>query len=203
MSRIMNEVTQKPVKSFSEVLYVDTHYQADIGGFCKPHAIEDNRHKLFQWYYCRDLFHNHLYNLPLFFFSHHCGQGQCVAAFLGQIEAMVDTCPRSAFGPTQRKNITWVRPSRWWTKPSMRRSLFTILMRAGCHYSLSKNNFSEALFTEHYASTTSYAINRFLAGNTVYTGRKRGWVRQFSEVKEPVCPSAVDQLLVSPLHERK
>lgn len=181
---------------FGDVVYIDTPYRPEAGSFCKPKDIDGDRYKVGQWYYCRDLFHGQLYNLSLFFFSHDSTKGHCVAAFMRKVEEILNVEPCSEFGPTQRKTIMWVEPSRWWTVRAMRRSLFTILLRAGCQYSPSKDNFEEALFSDPYTMSTKYAVKRFFAGNTAYTGRKRGWYKQFYEGKPT--EQEVDSLLVAP-----
>jgi hypothetical protein len=181
---------------FGDVLYIDSPYRPEPGSFCKSNNMEGDRYKVGQWYYCRDLFHHQLYNLNLFFFSHDVSKGHCVAAFMRKIEEILDVQPRSDFGPTQRKTIMWVEPSRWWTIRAMKRSLFTILLRAGSQYSPSKDNFEEALFSDPYSMVTKYAIQRFMQGNTQYTGKRRGWYRQFYENKPT--QEQIDKLLIKP-----
>lgn len=183
-------------RKFGDVIYINTPYRPEAGSFCKPKDIDGDRYKVGQWYYCRDLFHSQLYNLNLFFFSHDSARGYCVAAFMRKVEEKLNVEPKSEFGPTQRKTIMWVKPSRWWTGRAMRRSLFTILLRAGCQYFPNKDNFEEALFSDPYAMSTKYAVQRFFAGNTAYTGRSRGWYRQFYENKPT--EKEIDVFLVRP-----
>lgn len=186
---------------FGNVLYIDSRYRPEAGSFAKPKDIEGDRYKVGQWYFCRDLFHGQLYNLNLFFFSHDTTKGHCIAAFIRAVEEALDVQPRSDFGPTQRKTIMWVKPSRWWTVRAMRRSLFTILLRAGSQYIPLKDNFTEALFSDPYTNNTQYAVRRFLAGYTVYTGKKRGWFNQFKSYGEygvSLTDREIDALLVKP-----
>lgn len=185
------------MSKFGEVLYIDTPYRPEAGSFCKPKEMVEDRYRVGQWYYCRDLFHGQLYNLSLFFFSHDSNKGNCIAEFMRKCEKILNVEPRSDFGPTQRKTIMWVEPSRWWTVRAMRRSLFTILLRAGNQYSINKDNFDEALFSDPYTMGTRYAVNRFFAGNTFYTGKKRGWYKQFHD--ENPTEAQIDALLVNHL----
>jgi len=185
--------------AFNNVLYIDTPYRPEVGSFSKPkegHAC--GRYKVGQWYYCRDLFHGQLYNCNLFFFAHHSSKGRSVAEFMQKIESMVGVDPISSYGPTQRKSIMWIRPSKWWTAKAMRRSFFTVLLRAGNGYSYTKNNFEEALFSDPYTIGSKYAVERFLAGNTVYTGKKRGWYRQFGQDGKQMTNQMIDTLLIKP-----
>jgi hypothetical protein len=181
---------------FGDVLYINTPYRPESGSFCKPGEMIGNRYKVGQWYYCRDLFHAQLPNLNLFFFSHESAKGYCVASFMRKIEEALNVEPRSDFGPTQRKTIMWIEPSYWWISRTMKRSLFTILLRSGMGYSPSKDNFEEALLSDPYSMVTKYAINRFMEGNTHYTGKKRGWYRQFYESKPT--KEQIDKLLIKP-----
>lgn len=133
-------------------------------------------------------------DLDLFFFSHETGKTRAVATFMGKVENMVKVGPKSHYGPTQRKTICWVAPSPWWTRMAMRRSLYTILLRCAQNYKIELDNFEEALFSERYTKETKYAVHRFLAGNTTYTGHRRGWFNQFN-VLAPT-PEEIDKLLI-------
>lgn len=186
-----------------EVIYIDTKLRPDSGSFCRAKEVRDERYQAGQWYYCRELFHGQLYNLNLFFFSHDNNKQNCISTFMQKVEDILDVQPRSKFGPTQRKKIMWIEPSKWWTVRSMRRSLFTILLRAGNQYILSKKNFEEALYSDPYTMSTRYAVERFLAGHTVYTGRKKGWHQVFYRDMQGVPLSSdvqkkIDELLVKP-----
>lgn len=175
-------------------LFIDTPYRPDAGQFCKPKGFRSGRYEAGTWHRCREVWHNYLKNLNLFFYSHDTGKTRAIAAFMGKIETILDIHPRSHFGPTQRKTICWVEPSAWWTRLAMRRSLFTILLRAGHSYKIDDDNFEQALYSHRYAEETWYAVQRFLAGNTTYTGRRRGWYNQFYVLTQS--PAEIDKLLI-------
>ena len=78
----------------------------------------------------------------------------------------------------------------------MRRSLFTCLLRAGSNYNPSKDNFKECIESDQYLKNTTYALERFLQGNTKYVGRKRGWHKQFNDAV--ATKEDIDKLLVNP-----
>jgi len=184
-------------RKFNETLYVTTPYRPEPGSFARHKGFSGDKYRIPQWHYCRDIFHPQLYNLDIFFFSHDPYRSYNVARFMEKIEKMVDVDFPSEYGPTQRKSIMWIRPSAWWTIRSMRRSLFTILLRCGNAYSPSKKNFEEALFSDPYALATKYAITRFLKGFTLYIGTKKGWLDQFYEVR--LNKKTIDSLLVEPI----
>jgi hypothetical protein len=190
-------IKEKMRRKFGETLHISTPYRPETGSFAKHKTFNGEKYKVLQWHYCRDIFHPQLYNLDLFFFSHDSNRGHCVTAFMKKIEKKLDVDIPSEFGPTQKNSIMWIRPSRWWTIRSMRRSLFTILLRSANNFSPSKNNFKEALLSDPYAMATSYAINRFLKGFTFYTGKKKGWLDQFYETK--IDKKTIDSLLVEPI----
>jgi len=179
---------------YNEILYISSPYRPEAGSFCLSIGFRNDRHRAGQWYYCRELFHAQLKSLNLFFFSHEIDKGQSIALFLQKIEDILDVQPRSKFGPTQRKTIMWIEPSGWWTNRSMRRSLFTILLRSASEYEPEKDNFEEALWSDPYSMATKYAVNRFLDGYTTYVGKKRGWYKQFYESKPT--KEEIDCLLV-------
>ena len=75
----------------------------------------------------------------------------------------------------------------------MRRSLLTIIVRAGILYDLKKDNYEEALFKEPYVVPTKKAVMRFMYGFTKYNGpsmdpttslETKGWKTIFSKLKE-------------------
>jgi hypothetical protein len=181
---------------FEKVICVDTPYRPDKGSFARTTRVVDDRHKVDHWYFCRDIFHNILFNLKMFFLSHESNKGSSIAAFMQRIEEKLDIQPRSEYGPTQRKTIMWIKPSKWWIKYGMRRSLFTCLLRAGSNYSISKDNLYSAIEGDKYLSKTPYAFKRFMDGNTKYTGRKRGWFKQFCDLSPT--DQEIDKLLVKP-----
>lgn len=181
--------------NFDKVLLINTPYRPSSGSFSKAKKFKDNRYEINRWYDCRDLFQSHLYKSKLFFFAHEVGEGKHVASFIEKIEELLEISTRSEFGPTQRKTILWISPSKWWTVKPMSRSLFTVLLRAGRHYN--KDNFESVIENELYLKNTRYAFDRFLAGNTTYTGKRRGWYRQFYEDKPSI--EEIDRLLVKNL----
>jgi hypothetical protein len=168
---------------FDEFMLVDSPYKPSPGMFARCKQILKDRYKIDHWLYCRELFHNHLFNLKLFFYAHARGKGAVTASFIAEVEEILDVQPRSEMGPTQQKMVMWIKPSKWWTSRGMRRSLFTILLRAGKTYKPAKNNIEEVVTSDKYLEGTSKAFFRFLEGYTKYTGHKRGWYRQFCQLK--------------------
>lgn len=169
---------------FKTTLYVETEYRPSPGSFGKPKLAESNignKYFVNGWFDCRELWHSQLYNLNLFFYTHKANTGRDIATFLSKVEDILNLKNKTRFGPTQRKTIMWIEPTKWWTKPPMRRSLFTILLRSAAYYSVNEDNFQEALFSSFYADKTKSAIEWFLKGNTVYCGKKAGWYKQFGE----------------------
>lgn len=197
---MMLRCQQKPMKvKFDKYESLSTPYFPEKGMFGRPKSVTNGWYRVEHWTRCREIFHNILFNTRLFFYSHH--RGKSIATFLAIVEERLNVIPRSQIGPTQRKGLIWIRPSRWWTFLGMRRSLFTILLRAGAHYTHTKPNFDEAVQKEKYLKTTLYAFNRFMEGHTKYVGRKRGWYKQFCELNPS--EAEVDKLLVKPENKTK
>ncbi|RTK96829.1 MAG: hypothetical protein EKK64_02935 [Neisseriaceae bacterium] len=180
-----------------DVLFIDTVYNPEPGDFCKLNKYcPKGRYLLGQWHHCRDIFHVHLSNSDLFFFCHEKGKCNSIIEFMKKFESKLNLKEPSNFGPTQRKGILWIKPSKWWMRSSMRRSFLTILLRASFKYSISKDNFYESIFAEKYFSKTRYATEKFLLGYTKYTGKKRGWYKQFFQLHPS--QKLIDVLLVKP-----
>jgi hypothetical protein len=174
-----------------EVFHVLGPYRPGPGNFAKiKHIFQDGSIMPSQWQDCREIWHSENKNLKFFFFSHPSGTGKNAARFMEKFEKKVDATP-SRMGLTQRKTISWVEPSAWW-QSSMRRSLYTILLRSAPAYKPNKDNFRQALYSNEYAEATEEAVERFLDGYTYYTGRTRGWYKQFHK------PKNLNKLLVKP-----
>lgn len=157
-----------------------------------------------EWLFCREYFQDESQGIKRILFCHKECRSKNISAFLHKAEEILGLEERSVVGPTQRYNISWVFVSPWWTKSSMKRSLFTILLRCGVNYDESSDNFDEALVSHSYSKSTEYAVRRFLDGHTKYTGNKKGWYNQFrwggGTRMDPCFPEKdlVDKLLVKP-----
>lgn len=127
-----------------------------------------------------------------------------IAVFIKKTEAILQQTEFSGFALTNRDTIVWVEPSMFWKSCRMRRSLFTILLRAGIPYIAQKDNYEQALFEEPYILPTRLAIMRFMFGFTKYVGPSmdcetstyeyKGWKNIF-EAKDEF---TVKSYLVSP-----
>ena len=105
-----------------------------------------------------------------FFFKHIPDKGIEIATFVNKIEDLLSLDKKSKFSETNRNTILWVECSEFWSQCPMKRSLFTILLRAGMLYETKKDNFEESLFEEKYVNRTKRAVMRFLFGFTEYSG---------------------------------
>jgi len=168
-----------------------------------------------QWFSCREKFHDVSKGIKRMAFRHRRNTGvknvgYNIACFVGKIENRLQVDPRSVFGPTQKSTVVWIQASPWWTTSSLRRSLFTILVRAGQNYDPFSDNFEEAFFGKKfhkdnlYASDTRYAVERFLKGYTRYTGTTCGWYtafryRSLDDERRPTRERIRELLVKSPL----
>lgn len=180
------------------------HRTLTPGSFAIPAYEDEEEFRINSWTFCREYFHEDSENVKAFLFVCNKNKSRNVARFIDQIETKLKLRRRSMIGPTQRSNIIWVKPSPWWTKTSMKRSLFTAFLRAGNSSSIKENNFEEALFSIKYTNDTRFAVKRFLAGHTKYTGNVRGWFNQFrygtGDPTKPKRPThkEIKKLLVKP-----
>lgn len=157
-----------------------------------------------KWYTCREDFHgeNHKRTRRILFT---CGEHNAhnVADFINRIERIlkIPRDQRTFFAATGRSKIVWMQVSAWWYRYSIRRSLFTILLRAGKHYT--GENFDEIVSEATYLNNTQNAFTRFLQGFTKCTKRTVGWyktfyTRTYHEPSRKSTTKEVQELLVKP-----
>lgn len=195
----------KPV----EMPLASRYQRLNRGSFSKIDYVKaDGTLVALEWLYCREYFQDESAGIKRLLFCHKPNKCKRIAAFMHVIENSLDIGERTEIGPTQRNNISWIRVSSWWTGTSMKRSLFTILLRCGQNYKPAFDNFEEALFSTFYTKNTEFAVRRFLQGHTKYVGKKKGWYNQFrneggdDETFRPVSNDEVERLLVRPfVHE--
>jgi hypothetical protein len=157
-----------------------THHRIYRGSFSKVEYTKiDGTLVAEEWLYCREYFQEESSGIRRMLFCHTAHRCKNIAKFIGEIEKKLNLNKKTIIGPTQRYNISWIKVSDWWTKSSMRRSLFTIFLRCGVRYSYKEENFEKALMSNIYTRHTEYAVRRFLSGATKYTGKKKGWYNQF------------------------
>jgi len=177
-----------------ELLKIITPYRPGPGHYAKLRSkLKNGSYLVGQWFYCRDLWHTESRSVRHFLYSHAAGRHRAITAFIRQFEEIVGVDPPTVFGPTQRKTITWIQQSPWW-HTSMRRSLFSLLLRVAPRYIPQDGNFYDALFSIEMTRQTRPAIERFLAGHTSYQGRVRGWYSQFA--RKTLSDAQLNKLLV-------
>lgn len=127
-------------------------------------------------------------NTKGFYFKHKKGDGAKVASFILKTEKILRNRTFSKFSETNRDTVLWVEPSHFWRAARLKRSLFTILLRAGMKYNPDKDNYEKTLFAHEYIDPTRKAVMRFLYGYTKNVGENpntnggletRGWYGLF------------------------
>jgi hypothetical protein len=188
-----------------EMPQASKYQRLNKGSFSKINHIKgDGTLVAMEWLRCREYFQDESQGIRRFLFCHKPNKSKHIAAFMHGVEGRLGLFTRSVVGPTQRHNISWIRSSPWWTSTSMKRSLFTILLRCGQNYHPKIDDFDDALFSDLYTKHTEFAVRRFMDGYTKYTGQRRGWYNQFrwesGTIDEPKMPSKqkIERLLVLP-----
>lgn len=180
-----------------EMPLASKYQRLNRGAFSKIDYVKpDGTLVALEWLYCREYFQDESAGIRRFLFCHKPNKCRRIAAFIHKLEEILNLEERTEVGPTQRHNISWLRVSPWWTCSSMKRSLFTILVRCGQNYNIKEDNLDEALFSVMYTKQTERAVRRFMGGFTRYTGKKKGWYSQFKE--ENCMDSVLERLLVCP-----
>ena len=62
-------VYQAQENNIGDMILIDTVYRPSIGSFGKPNGIKNERYVVKNWYHCREIWHNQMYNAKLFFFQ--------------------------------------------------------------------------------------------------------------------------------------
>ena len=158
---------------------------------------------------CRERFATHWNSrTKAIFFKHEPEIGHNIAHFIWKTEEIIQEKHRSRFALTNMSDVLWVSPSRFWMTCKMRRSLYTILLRAGRRYVLDSDNYENALFSNTYARKTQNAVMRFLFGYTKYIGSKPtgsstlesvGWV----SLTQGESPRHLKSVFITPSRRKK
>lgn len=84
---------------------------------------------------CRERFAKHWDESTIgWFLKHPENKGKDVASFLVKTEEILKQKEFSKFSNTNRDSILWIEPSDFWKVCRLRRSLLTIIVRAGMFY---------------------------------------------------------------------
>jgi hypothetical protein len=147
-------------------------------------------------------------NGPNFFFKHNPGQSKNIVSFIRKTETILGNEFFSEFAETNRDTLVWVSPSNFWRQCPMRRSFFTILLRAGNSYNLDTDNYEQCLFEQDYVRPTKKAVIRFLYGFTTYIGPDipssgAVWVQGWKSIFESKTEQEIKKMLVSKVADRE
>lgn len=190
-----NNILDQTIKVATSQLYA--------GSFSMPQWSQTKSGaSLPQWYSCRESFQSIFKkNIETIAFSHKPKTGENIATFIRIFEDKLKLKKnRTTFFLTDKNNILLVNPSAWWRKYLIRRSLFTILLRAAQAYDIKKDNFEEALYSNDYSRETKAAINLFLKRYTlVKTAHiNSGWRNTFRNKGE----KKILEILIKPPKKR-
>jgi hypothetical protein len=148
-------------------------------------AVEPPTGRALDWISCRDRFTCYFTeDTEGFYFSHLPGNGENVSAFIFKTEAVLSIL-HSEFSTTNREYVTWITPSLFWKENFIRRSLLTLLLRAGTAYDPKMDNYEEALYSNKWLKESKPAVMRFLFGFTEFPLAsptwKMGWWATFHD----------------------
>lgn len=147
--------------SFSNIRKTKTgHFQVADAYMSEDYYNED------KWEVCRDVFQT--CGTLKFLFKHSVGKGSNIARLVWGVEDLLGI-PRTYFDTTQCNSVMFVKASPWWYKTLLRKSFFTMMLRAGEFYKINgkptKEGMIAALCKQKYGKKTEHAIRRFLDGH--------------------------------------
>ena len=176
---------------FKEKKSLNCFVQPAIGDF----GVEYDNLNSIEWHHCREKFAAiFTEDLSGFYFSHYYGRSTDTVCFLNKFEKILDLKQQSRFANTNKQTIVWIEPCDFWKSCTLKRSLFTIILRCSVNYILNKDNFDDALFGNYkesaYTKDTKLALMRFMYGFTEYAHEfnptiynanviKHGWREEF------------------------
>lgn len=172
----------------------------DVGSY----SVFPKEEKFFHSYWdtCREQLAKKFNSKSLgFFLSVEKSELTSVPKFIRFCEKILHQKSFTKFYLTDLENVIFVKPSNFWKKCYMRRSLFSLLCRIGI-YSYMGDYYENYLFGQvdevkkdkidmayKFARQTSHALTRFFGGYTCYVGEgpnfleyfpeKHGWVEEF------------------------
>jgi hypothetical protein len=141
------------------------------------------------WYKCREQFAKHFSKDTNGFYvslEHECSNIG-LPEFLAITEDLLSIEEPSVYQKSTNPVAIFVRPSEFWRSCPIRRSLFTILLRAGLAYRPRYNTWEDAIYTQEYIRITRKAVLRFMYGSTKFVPGERdraGWVTTFRHCTE-------------------
>ncbi len=118
------------------------------------------------WIRCREQFANYFNKntVGIFFAVYQLDVIDFVLKFEKILMLNCEKFEHTKFAKTNRNYAIYIEPSKFWTECEIRRSLFTIVLRAGLNYSSKTDNFEDSLKRCDYSSKTWSAVKRFLFG---------------------------------------
>lgn len=121
------------------------------------------------WFYCRENFQD--IGKMKILFQHPANKGANIASLIRDVEKMIKIRPFTQCGPTQSPRVSWINASSWWYRTKMRKSFFTMMLRAGQFYNMDhkRSGIEKAFFEQEYGQFTQNAICRFLDGHVRFS----------------------------------
>jgi hypothetical protein len=171
-------------------------------------VFDNEKNSTVKWFHCREEFAKsfHAKTEKMFFCTVSISKGTAknyndyrlrsrrVARFIHRLEVKLGLKEFTKFYETNQYNIIEIDPSGFWRADTLKRSLFTILVRAGLLYDQKKDNYKDALRSYTYSAQTNKYITRFLDGYTKFVGKEEtGWVNTFV-----YCDKSAEKVLVKP-----
>lgn len=156
------------------------------------------------WDPCRETFAKKLTVFEKgFYFSYGYDQEKNVAAFIEKTEEVLKTAAlqnikNSKFFRTNLNFAIWIEPADFWMECSVKRSLFTLLLRCGLSYDMI--NYEKTLFQNQYSTVTKKALQRFFYGFTkfvkqeeIFEGIGKGWTSYFANKNSQIICEKLQQ----------
>lgn len=158
-------------------------YHRAGGGFCSIRK-KDSYYQIVDRETCREVFHRYSFRKYTSCFGYLHEGAQNIPDFINRFEKQIGLSNKSKFYKTNYSQFILIEPSKWWKQNSLRKHLFTVLVKIGVKFN--KRNFNGVLYRNRYIKHTKAALLRFINGYTIYKGYFNGWVNSLSDEKNLV-----------------
>lgn len=138
-----------------------------------------------QFYTCREVFHDDFPRYKNILISTPKYKLIRLLNLFNVIESKLNLNKKSKIYLTQRKNLYYVRLSRFWNV-SLRYNLLTLLIRSGLKIK-SLVNIDELKQHNKYLKITQSAFDLFFSGFIQYKGKKNTWYKCFNNKTNKEC----------------
>ncbi len=159
----------KPIVKVRPSIYGDDAEPGNFGYITNGKVNPFKKAVIPDWHSCRETFNTSQESAArLLFVADVDNNRRRVVSFIKHAERIIGVPEKSRakFNLTNVPGVIFINMGRFWSYSKVRRSLFTILLRASDNYDPKKKDFELTAKANEYLSDTWAAFERFMQGHT-------------------------------------